>query len=139
MRSHGSNPMTSLRTFALLYKAHLRAHPLPELLALVGIAAGVALLFAVQVANKSVTGSFEQLSDGIVGRASLEVAARRPQGFDQELFSKVKRLPQVEAAAPVLERRVSVNGPKGRRALTLLGFDDSSTTIFKLDLSITNL
>ena len=74
--------MVSLRTLALLYLAHLRARPLPELLAVLGIAAGVALLFAVQVANKSVTGSFEQLSEDIAGRASLEVAARGPQGFD---------------------------------------------------------
>ncbi len=116
--------MTSLHAIVLLYKAHLRARPLPELLALLGIAAGVALLFAVQVANKSVTGSFDQLTEGIVGHASLEVAARGPQGFDQKLFHKVKRLPDIEAAAPIVERRIAVRGPKGRRPLTLFGFDE---------------
>ncbi len=116
--------MVSLHAIVLLYKAQLRARPLPELLALLGIAAGVALLFAVQVANKSVTGSFDQLTEGIVGRASLEVAARGPQGFDQKLFHKVKRLPDVETAAPIVERRIAVKGPKGRRPLTLFGFDE---------------
>ena len=116
--------MPRLRAIVLLYLAHLRARPLPELLALLGIAAGVALLFAVQVANKSVTGSFDQLTEGIVGNASLEVAARGPQGFDQKLFHKVKRLPDVETAAPIVERRIAVKGPKGRRPLTLFGFDE---------------
>ncbi len=116
--------MVSLRTLILFYKRHLRVQPLRELMTIMGIAAGVALIFAVQVANKSVTGSFEQLSEGIVGRASLEVAARGPQGFDQKLFRKVDRLPDVETAAPVVERRIAVSGPKGRRALTLVGFDD---------------
>lgn len=115
--------MVSMRTLFLLYKAHLRARPLRELLALLGIAAGVALLFAVQVANKSVTGSFEQLTRGVAGRASLEVAARSPQGFSQGLFRRVRRQPGVEAAAPVLARRIAVRGPKGRRPLTLVGFD----------------
>ena len=116
--------MVSLRTLALLYLANIRARPLPEILAVLGIAAGVALLFVVQVANKSVTGSFEQLTEGIAGRASLEIAARGPQGFDQELYKKVRRLPDVEIAAPVVERRITVKGPKGRRPLTLYGFDE---------------
>ncbi len=116
--------MVNIRTLALLYKGHIRARPLPELLALLGIAAGVALLFAVQVANKSITGSFDQLAKGVAGKASLEVAARSPQGFDQNVYRKVKRLPDVERAAPVLERRIAVRGPKGRKALTLVGFDD---------------
>lgn len=114
----------SLRGLFLLYKAHLRARPLPELLALLGIAAGVALLFAVQVANRSVTGSFDQLTKGIAGKASLEVAARGPQGFGEKVFKRVEKLPQVKLAAPVVERRIAVKGPKGRRALTLIGVDE---------------
>ena len=116
--------MVSLRTLTRLYIAHVRVRPLPEFLALLGIAAGVALLFAVQVANKSITGSAEQLARGVAGSASLEVAARGPNGFNQELYRKIKRLPGVEVAAPVVERRIAVRGPKGRRPLTLYGFDD---------------
>ncbi len=116
--------MVSLRTLALLYMAHLRARPLPELLALLGIAAGVALLFAVQVANNSLTGSFEELAEGVAGRASLEVVTRKPQGFNQEVFSKVERLSSVEIAAPIVEQRIAVKGPKGQRPLTLFGFDE---------------
>ncbi len=121
--------MVRIRTLVLLYTAHVRARPLPELLALLGIAAGVALLFAVQVANKSVTGSFEQLTESISGRASLEVAARSPQGFNQDLFKKISRLPDVDAAAPIVERRIVVEGPKGHRTLTLIGLDDRITRL----------
>lgn len=116
--------MVSIRTLLLFYRRHLRVQPLRELMAILGIAAGVAMLFAVQIANRSVTGSFEQLAHGIAGRATLEVAARAPQGFDQGLFAKVKRLPDVEAAAPLVERRIRVLGPAGTRAVTWVGFDD---------------
>ena len=118
------NKWLSLRTLFLFYKGHLRARPFREIFAMLGIAAGVALLFAAQVANKSVTGSFEQLADGVAGRASLEVAARSSEGFDQAIFRKMEKLESVGAAAPMLERRIAVRGPKGRRPLTLIGADE---------------
>jgi len=40
-----------LRTLLLFYRRHLRVQPLREVMAIVGVAAGVALLFAVQVAG----------------------------------------------------------------------------------------
>ncbi len=40
-----------LRTLLLFYRRHLRVQPLRELMAVAGVAAGVALLFAVQVAT----------------------------------------------------------------------------------------
>lgn len=121
--------MSNIRTLALLYKGHLRSRPLSELLALLGIAAAVALLFAVQVANKSIVGSYNQLSHGIAGRASLEVASRSSAGFNQGLFHKVERLSDVGSAAPVLERRVAIKGPKGSRSLTLVGIDDRLSSL----------
>ena len=53
--------MVSLSTLLLFYRRHLRVQPLRELMAIFGVAAGVALLFAVQIANGSVAGSFERL------------------------------------------------------------------------------
>ncbi len=121
--------MVRVRTLALLYKNHIKTRTFREFLALMGIAAGVALLFAVQVANKSVTGSFKQLTEGVAGRAEFEMASRGPQGFRQDLYEKVKQIPDVDAAAPVVERRIGVEGPNGRRALTLVGFDERLTRL----------
>jgi len=110
-----------LRTLAMFYRRHLRVQPLRELMAVAGVAAGVALLFAVQVAHQSVTGSFEAIERGVAGHATLELAARGPQGFDERIALQAQRMPGVEASAPLLQQPIVAVGPSGRRALTLVG------------------
>ncbi len=108
-----------------IYRARLRARLVlvQELLAILGIAVGVALLFASQVASTSLDGSIRQLSDGIVGRASVQLLARDPRGFDQALLGRVRRLPGVSGAEPVLEARATVIGPDGARTVELIASD----------------
>ncbi len=118
-----------LRTLLLFYKRNLRVQPLRELMAIGGIAAGVALLFAVQVAHHSVTGSFEEISRGVAGGATLELASRGPEGFDEQISEEVERMPDVKAAAPIFEQPIVVVGPKGRRALTLVGATEQITPL----------
>jgi putative ABC transport system permease protein len=113
-----------LRTLVLFYKRHLRVQPLRELMAVGGVAAGVALLFAVQVAHHSITGSFREITHGVAGRATLEVAARGPEGFNERVAEEIERLHGVAFSAPILQEPVRVAGPKGIRALTLVGADE---------------
>jgi putative ABC transport system permease protein len=110
-----------LRTLLLFYKRNLRVQPLRELMAVVGVAAGVALLFAVQVAHSSITGSFQDIAHGVAGKATLELAAREPEGFDAGVAEAVERMPDVKAAAPIFQQSIVAVGPKGRRALALVG------------------
>jgi putative ABC transport system permease protein len=116
--------MISIRTLLLFYRRHLRVQPLRELMAVVGVAAGVALLFAVQISNSSITGSFEELVHGVAGRATLEVAARSPEGFDESISKQITSVSGIRAAAPILTQQVVMVGPKGSRALTLVGADE---------------
>ena len=102
-----------LRTLLLFYRRHLRVQPLRELMAVVGVAAGVALLFAVQVAHRSITGSFEEIAHGVAGRATLELAARGPEGFEQRIAEEVEHMPGVKAAAPIFEQPIVAVGPTG--------------------------
>jgi putative ABC transport system permease protein len=118
-----------LRTLFLFYKRHLRVQPLRELMAVAGVAAGVALLFAVQVAHRSITGSFEEVAHGVAGRATLELAARTPEGFDQRIFEEVQRMPAVKASAPIFQQPIVAIGPSGRRALTLVGATPQIATL----------
>jgi putative ABC transport system permease protein len=118
-----------LRTLLLFYRRHLRVQPLRELMAIVGVAAGVALLFAVQVAHRSVTGSFEEIAHGVGGRATLELAARDSEGFDERISEEVERMPDVKAAAAILMQPIVAVGPKGRRALTLVGATEQVTAL----------
>jgi putative ABC transport system permease protein len=108
-----------------IYRARLRARLVlvQELLAVLGIAVGVALLFASQVAGTSLDGSISQLTSGIVGRANLQLIARDPHGFDERLLSRVRELAGVRGAEPVLEQRATVIGPAGRRSVDLIAGD----------------
>jgi len=116
-----------LRTLAGFYRRHLRVQPLRELMAIAGVAAGVALLFSVQVAHRSIVGSFEEVAHGVAGHATLELAARSPEGFPGSIATEVAQMPGVAAAAPLLTvpiRAASGGGHGTQRALTLVGADE---------------
>jgi putative ABC transport system permease protein len=113
---------------AHLYRVRLQARLVlvQELLAILGLAVGVALLFASQVASASLNGSVAQLASEIVGQMQFQIESRDPRGFDERLLGEVQRLPGVREAAPVLEEPVTAIGPAGRQALELIGTDPSS-------------
>ncbi|HMJ04206.1 MAG TPA: ABC transporter permease, partial [Conexibacter sp.] len=115
----------SLRNLLWFYRRRIRARLVQELLALIGIAVGVALLFAVQVSNQSLSASIAQLTEGLVGDAQLQLVARGPEGFDERLLAQVKRIDGVRAAAPMLYTPVNAVGPRGELSLTLLAADPS--------------
>ena len=108
-----------------LYLIRLRARAPQELLALVGIAAGVALLFASLVASNSLTGSIADLNAGIVGRATLQLSARGPQGFPASVLHRVRAIPGVRLAAPLLELDGRLTGPRGSAAVQVIGADQT--------------
>ncbi len=110
-----------LSTIFYLYRVRLRARLVQEMLAVAGIAVGVALLFASQVANTSLAGSVTNLTNGLVGKSRLQVIARDPHGFSERLLTDVEQLPGVQVAAPVLERSVNVLGPRGAETVDLIG------------------
>ena len=108
-----------------LYRVRVRARLIQELFAIVGIAAGVALLFASQVASQSLQSSVAQLSHGIVGNASLQLLARDPHGMPESLLVDVRQIAGVRAAAPLLEASADATGPKGTKSVELVGADSS--------------
>ncbi len=68
-----------LSSIAHLYRVRLKARLVlvQELLAVLGLAVGVALLFASQVASASLNGSVRQLTNGIVGQLAVPAAVAR--------------------------------------------------------------
>ncbi|HEY5194351.1 MAG TPA: ABC transporter permease [Solirubrobacteraceae bacterium] len=122
--SNPANPKilgVRLTMLFFLYRRRLRAHPLQELLAGAGIAVGVALVFAVLLANASLTGSVEQLVRGLSGSARLALVTRSPAGFPEHLTARVRALPGVQVATPVLRQNMTISGPRGRQAIQLIG------------------
>jgi putative ABC transport system permease protein len=108
-----------------LYRRRLRAHPVQELLAGAGIAVGVALVFGVLLANAGLTSSVEQLVHGLSGSARLALVTRSSTGFPEQLTERVRRLPGVQVATPVLRQDMTISGPRGRRAIQLIGVSPS--------------
>ena len=108
-----------------LYRVRLRARFWQECFAILGIAAGVALLFASQVANSSLQSSVSQLSRGIAGSATLQLLARDPHGFPAGALARVRAIPGVRVAAPVLESGAQASGPRGSASVQLIGADTS--------------
>src|SRR6185369_17451574 len=110
-----------VQTLLYFYGRRLRTHPIQELLAGLGIAIGVALAFAVLVANGSIVGSAETIMRAVVGRADLQLQARSADGFDARVLAEVERVRGVRQAAPLLEQRATLRGPNGREVAVNLG------------------
>jgi putative ABC transport system permease protein len=108
-----------------LYGVRLRARLWQEGLALAGIAAGVALLFASHVSSSSLQSSVAELSRGIAGNATLQLQARDPHGYPQRMLARVRSLPGVQIAAPVLEASANAVGPRGSESVQIVGADSS--------------
>jgi len=103
-----------VETLLYFYGRRLRTHPIQELLAALGIAIGVALAFAVLVANGSIAASANQIVRAVVGSADLQLQARSAGGVDAGVLAEVRRVPGVRQAAPLLEQRAVLTGPSGR-------------------------
>jgi putative ABC transport system permease protein len=114
-----------MRAFGILhlYRVRLRSRLVQDMLAAVGIAVGVALLFASQIANTSLNGSVKQLTSGLVGHSRLQLDARSQLGLEAAMLARVQRLAGVSSAAPVLEEPVNVIGPAGVQSVDLIGAD----------------
>src|SRR5262249_6298878 len=108
---------------ARFYQRRLRRQWPQELLAGAGIAIGVALVFAVLVSNSSITSSAQQVVEGVTGNASLQLASRDGAGLDEATVERVRQLPGVRAAAPLLEQRATLAYRGQRAAVELIGVD----------------
>ena len=79
-----------------------REAPGRTLLAIGGIACGVALGAAVHLINSTARSEFELAARALTGVADLVVRGPR-QGFDEELYPRVAALPAVAVASPAVE------------------------------------
>ena len=117
------------RTLFFLYRRRLRVHAVQELLAGVGVAVAVALVFAATVSSGSIVDSTEQVVHLLTGPAQLQLRSREANGFEERLLSRVERIPGVEQTAPLLEEQVTIVGPGGRHAKVSLAGADLSLGI----------
>ncbi len=106
-----------------IFRARLKARVVlvQEALAVIGIAIGVALLFASQVASQSLDGSVRQLTQQLVGGTQYQIDARGPECFPEAVMREAQALPGVGAALPLVQQQATVIGPKGQASVDLIG------------------
>lgn len=108
-----------LRLISLRY---LRAAPVRTLLTLFGILLGVSVVFAIDVVNSSVMGSFRDTIDNVAGKTALTVGGSG--GVAEEMLEVVRAVPGVAAAVPVIQE--SAHDERTDTQLVVMGIDTLS-------------
>ena len=94
-----------------------------------GIALGVSVFVSVQMAVHTAIESFNSTVDYVSGKANLQITSFG-RGFPEEAYLKVKSVPGVKAATPVIQFVCKIDEPIGE-PLYLLGIDIFSDQQFR--------
>ncbi|HUP65662.1 MAG TPA: FtsX-like permease family protein [Thermoanaerobaculia bacterium] len=109
---------------------HLTREPLRTLLTIFGIAVGIAVIVAVQLANRSAIGSFTGSIDAIAGRANFQIAADAGS-LDESMLLDLRDLwSQGVRFAPVIDVE-SALASSGGLPIRVLGVDLMSDLHFR--------
>lgn len=98
----------------------LRHAPGRTVLAVIAIALGVALGFAIYLINRVAADEVSLAARSVFGLADLAIE-HSGEGFDENLYPVIARIPGIEVASPVVQVEAKLTGKRG--ALTLLGMD----------------
>jgi putative ABC transport system permease protein len=109
-----------------------RAHPMRALLAIVAIAVGVAMGFAIHLINAAAFNEFSAAIQSLAGQADLQVSGREAQ-FDENIYPRLATHEGVALASPVLEVDAALSGRPG--ALKIVGLDAFRAGAISPDLS----
>ena len=96
---------------------HLRQEPFRALSTLLGIAMGIAVIIAIQLAKESSVDGFRQAIDEMAGKAALEISA--PGGLPEDRLVELIPLEAYGLLCPVVEGEISL----GEQTLHVLGVD----------------
>ncbi len=98
----------------------MRRSPGRTLLAILAIALGVALGLAIYLINRSAADEISLAARSLYGLADLAIKSSG-EGFDENLYPRVARVPGVAVASPIVEVEAKLVGRRG--ALTIIGLD----------------
>ncbi|MFO7765617.1 MAG: ABC transporter permease, partial [Pelovirga sp.] len=108
----------------ILWRAGLRyllRHPLQLLFAVIGVALGVGVVVAIDLANSSANKAFSLSAEAVSGRTSHQVIGG-PTGVPEEVYRRIRLAPIPFDSAPVIEGLATVPHKPGL-TLRILGLD----------------
>jgi len=111
---------------SLRYLVH---HPWQTVLSILGIALGVAVVVAIDLANQGAENAFKNSMQSIAGKASHQIIGG-PAGLPQSLYTTLKTTQGLPQMAPVLEQPVILEGDSPT-TFTLLGIDPFAEAPFR--------
>jgi putative ABC transport system permease protein len=101
----------------------LLQRPVSTGLTILAVASSVALAASVEMTSRSVRGALEITAESLVGSAVIEVAAGE-MGVPEALIDRVRSLPGVRSASPIIEHTFRVEGGSlDGFAVRVLGID----------------
>lgn len=113
--------MTLLNLLRRISLKHIRLQKARTLIAVCGIALGVASMVSIDIVNKSVLRSFEDSINRVAGKAALQVTGA-DSGFPEEMIDRIQNVTGVEFALPVIETIANFSEGTGR-SFMILGVD----------------
>ena len=128
----GPAPAASLRRLSRwLLLGEWRAHPVRALVAIVAIAVGISLGFAIHLINAAAFNEFSSAIKGLSGVADIQVSGTEAF-FDENVYPALAGRDGVAVASPALEFDASIPGQ--RNALKIIGLDALRTGFISPDL-----
>jgi putative ABC transport system permease protein len=113
--------MSIVRLFRQISFRHVKFQKAQTSMSVAGICLGVAAIVSIGIVNKSVLRSFEDSFINSTGRAALQVTGAQ-SGFPEAILDKVRSVPGVEYAVPVVETDGLLSKGK-ERSVMILGVD----------------
>ncbi|MCP5467747.1 MAG: ABC transporter permease [Deltaproteobacteria bacterium] len=126
--------MSFLTLLRLMSGAYLRQRPLKVFLTVLGMASGIAVFIAIQIANQSILYSFENSIEQLSGQADLTIFPQARKLKDAD-YVRVKKIKGVSEVSPLIEAFVTCMGQKESvdplsKKISLLGIDPISRAAF---------
>lgn len=101
--------------------SHYRILKTNTFITLLGIAFGVAIFTAVQIANENIRDSFRWTIEQIAGKGEVEVEGG-PSGFPEEEIVRIRSLPEIKESFPMIFQQ-ALAGEEEPTDLIILGVD----------------
>ncbi len=115
--------------FTLLALRHCTRHPIQSLLLIVGVALGVAMIVAIDLANSSASQAFALSTDSIAGKATHQIVAA-PADIPTSLYEKLRLELGLREIAPVVTG-LALLAEANNLPLQILGVDPYAEAPFR--------